>query len=273
MTNPNILAIVAAVLYVGAAVVLLLSLTRTNSEASEGKSPSKGRSTLILAASAAVFHTFVALHQTGLPQNLQLPILVSMNVAALFIVTLLLIICLRQQAHYMGLAVYPISALLLLLSAATQTPSTALPLNIQLHVLLSLVAYAFLALAAVQAILVWVQREKLQHHKPGGILRSLPALDSTERLLFTLLFAGFATLSLSLATGFFYLEDLFAQHLVHKSVLSVLAWLIFGLLLFARWRWGWRGKRAVFWTLIGFAVLILAYFGSKFVLEIVLNRN
>ena len=104
-------------------------------------------------------------------------------------------------------------------------------------------------------------------------MRVLPALDETEALLFTLLGSGFLVLSLSLATGFIYLEDLFAQSLVHKTVLSVLAWVIFGALLFARWRWGWRGKRAVFWTLVGFAVLILAYFGSKFVLELVLQRS
>lgn len=273
MTNPNILAIVAAALYVAAAVVLLLSLTRTNAGEHATAQSSKGRSALILAAIAALIHALVAVQQTGLPQNLQLPLLVSTNVSALFIVTLLLAVCLRQQAHYLGLAVYPISAVLILLSGTTQAQSSTLELNIQLHVLLSLTAYAFLALAAVQAILVWVQRKKLHNHKPGGVLQVLPALDETERLLFTLLSAGFITLSLSLATGFFYLEDLFAQHLVHKTVLSVLAWLIFGLLLFARWRWGWRGKRAVFWTLIGFAVLILAYFGSKFVLEIVLNRN
>ena len=273
MTNLNILAVIAAVFYTAASVMLLLSLTRTNLNENAVSSASQGRLTMMLASAAVLIHAIVALQQTGLPHTLQLPLLVAMNVSALFIACLLVLISLRQQAQYLGLAVYPTSAVLILLSnSAGGTPST-LALNIQMHVLTSLTAYAFLALAAVQAILVWVQRKKLHNHKPGGVLRALPALDETERLLFTLLMAGFVTLSLSLATGFFYLEDMFAQHLVHKTVLSVMAWLIFGLLLFARWRWGWRGKRAVFWTLTGFAVLILAYFGSKFVLEIVLNRN
>ncbi len=273
MTNPNILAIIAAVFYTSATVLLILGLTQTQHAQAGGKSEPGARRALILAALSVFIHAVVAIQQTGLPVMLQLPFLVSLNVSALFIVCLLLLLCLYQPAEYLGLAVFPIAAVVLLISSTTETSGSALALNIELHVLLSLTAYAFLCLAAVQAILVWVQRKKLQNHSPGGFMKALPALDETERLLFTLLTVGFIVLSLSLATGFFYLEDLFAQSLVHKTVLSVLAWLIFGFLLLARWRWGWRGQRAVFWTLTGFAVLILAYFGSKFVLELVLNRS
>lgn len=273
MTNPNILAIIAASLYAGAAVLLLLCLLRSDAEQSTHTGTSSGRWAISLAAVAALIHALVAIHQTGLPQELHLPLLVSLSVSAMFIALVLLILCLSKPAHYLGLAVYPVAAVAVLLSSSSQGPNSALPLNIQLHVLLSLTAYAFLALAAAQAILVSIQRRNLQTHQTTGFMRVLPALDETEALLFTLLSAGFIVLSLSLATGFFYLEDLFAQSLVHKTVLSVLAWLIFGTLLFARWRWGWRGRRAVFWTLVGFAVLILAYFGSKVVLELILNRG
>jgi len=226
-----------------------------------------------LATIALILHALLAIQQTGLPTALQLPLFVSLNVAALFIVLLLLALCLRQPADYLGVAVYPLAAVVLLISVMNERTGNALDLKIQLHVLSSLTAYAFLALAAAQAVLVWVQRHQLQAHKPGGFMRALPALDVTENLLFTLLTTGFLVLTLSLATGFVYLEDLFGQSLAHKTVLSVLAWLIFGALLLARWRWGWRGRRAVFWTLTGFAVLILAYFGSKFVLEVILNRS
>ncbi|MCB1564805.1 MAG: cytochrome c biogenesis protein CcsA, partial [Xanthomonadales bacterium] len=65
----------------------------------------------------------------------------------------------------------------------------------------------------------------------------------------------------------------FAQHLVHKTVLSLLAWAAFGVLLFGRWRFGWRGKRAVRWTLLAMLLLLLAFFGSKFVLEVILQRG
>jgi len=80
-------------------------------------------------------------------------------------------------------------------------------------------------------------------------------------------------LTLSLFTGFVFVTNLFTQHLVHKTVLSLFAWTIFGVLLIGRVRFGWRGRTAVGWTLFGFGVLALAYFGAKFVLEDVLGRH
>ena len=79
-------------------------------------------------------------------------------------------------------------------------------------------------------------------------------------------------LTATLLTGVLFVENLLAQHLVHKTVLSVLSWLAFGALLLGRWRYGWRGATAVRWTLAAMALLVLAFFGSKFVLELVLRR-
>jgi ABC-type uncharacterized transport system permease subunit len=84
--------------------------------------------------------------------------------------------------------------------------------------------------------------------------------------------AGFILLTASLLSGAFFLDDMFAQHLVHKTALSVLGWVVFGTLLLGRFRAGWRGKTAIIWTLSGFVVLMLAYFGSKAVLELILQR-
>mgnify|MGYP002149488769 CR=1 FL=1 len=107
----------------------------------------------------------------------------------------------------------------------------------------------------------------------GGILRGLPPLVTMEALLFQMIGAGFGALTLSLLSGLFFLDDIFAQHLVHKTVLSIAAWTVFGTLLWGRRRYGWRGRTAIRWTLTGFAVLGLAYFGSKLVLELVLQRR
>jgi len=85
--------------------------------------------------------------------------------------------------------------------------------------------------------------------------------------------AGFVLLSLTLLTGILFVDNLFAQHLAHKTVLSILAWVVFGALLYGRRAWGWRGRRAVNLTLAGMAILLLAFFGSKFVLELVLHRT
>jgi ABC-type uncharacterized transport system permease subunit len=91
--------------------------------------------------------------------------------------------------------------------------------------------------------------------------------------MFRVIAAGFVLLTLTLLSGVLFVDDLFAQHLVHKTVLSIAAWIVFGILLFGRWRWGWRGRRAVRLTLAGMAILLLAFFGSKFVLEVILHRT
>ena len=74
-------------------------------------------------------------------------------------------------------------------------------------------------------------------------------------------------------TGLVFLENMFAQHLAHKTILSIIAWLVFAILLYGHWYKGWRGRTAVRWTLAGFISLMLAYFGSKFVLEVLLSTS
>jgi ABC-type uncharacterized transport system permease subunit len=112
----------------------------------------------------------------------------------------------------------------------------------------------------------------LRVRQPAGFVRSLPPLETMESLPFQMIAAGFVLLTLALLSGFAFLEDMFAQHLVHKTVLSCLGWLVFGGLLLGRFRYGWRGRTAIIWTLSGFVILILAYFGSKAVIELILQR-
>jgi ABC-type uncharacterized transport system permease subunit len=91
--------------------------------------------------------------------------------------------------------------------------------------------------------------------------------------MFRLIGAGFVLLSLALLTGLIFVTNLWAQHLQHKTILSLIAWVIFGVLLLGRNRYGWRGRAALRWTLSGFGFLALSYFGSKFVLEYLLGRH
>jgi len=93
-----------------------------------------------------------------------------------------------------------------------------------------------------------------------------------EDLLIRIIAVGFFILSLSLAPGFMFIHDIFAQHLIHKTVLSLLSWLVFAVLLGGRWSKGWRGQKLIRWTLGGFGMLVLAFFGSKLVLELILGR-
>jgi ABC-type uncharacterized transport system permease subunit len=92
-----------------------------------------------------------------------------------------------------------------------------------------------------------------------------------EKMLFEIILIGFITLTISLGSGLIFLENMFTQHLAHKTILSIIAWAVFLTLLIGHWKLGWRGKTAIRWTLSGFVSLMLAYFGSKFVLEIILH--
>jgi ABC-type uncharacterized transport system permease subunit len=136
-----------------------------------------------------------------------------------------------------------------------------------------LLAYATLSLAALVSIMLWLQERVLRKRQLAAALRAFPPLTLLETLLFRLIAAGFALLTLALLTGVVFVENLFAQHLVHKTVLSLFAWATFGALLFGRLRYGWRGRRAVRLTLVAMFLLALAFFGSKFVLELVLERS
>ncbi len=147
-----------------------------------------------------------------------------------------------------------------------------LSVGLESHIVLSILAYSLLSIAAVQSILLFIQDARLRQHHPAGFIRSLPPLETMEGLLFKIIALGFLMLSLSLLSGLIYLEDMFAQHLVHKTILSIIAWGLFAILLFGRWRFGWRGQIAIRWTITAFVVLMLAYFGSKFVIELILQR-
>jgi ABC-type uncharacterized transport system permease subunit len=141
------------------------------------------------------------------------------------------------------------------------------------HILLSLAAAALLFAAAVTAILLVILDRRLRTRRIAELSSALPPLDALEKLMFRLIAAGFGFLTLALLTGFVFVTNLFTQNLVQKTVLSLIAWLVFGVLLVGRIRFGWRGRSAVRWTLCGFGILALAYFGVKFVLEYLFGRH
>ena len=143
-------------------------------------------------------------------------------------------------------------------------------LGILWHIVTSILSYALFAVAACQSILLIYQNRHLKQHQASRLVARLPPLQTMESLLFEVLAAGQLFLSIALLTGFLYLDDLWAQHVVHKTILSLVAWVIFSILLLGHYRLGWRGRTAIRWTLWGFANLALAFFGTKLVLEFVL---
>lgn len=190
------------------------------------------------------------------------------------IALLMLLAAISQPIENLGIVVLPLAALALLLDQIFTSQHILVSdgtQNIEVHIILSLLAYSLLSIAAVQAVLLSVQDHQLRHKHPGGFMRALPPMQVMESLLFQIIAVGFFLLSLALLSGIIYLDDIFAQHLVHKTALSILAWLVFAILLFGRWQAGWRGRTAIRWTLGGFVALLLAYFGSKLVLEVILG--
>ena len=188
---------------------------------------------------------------------------------------LLLLASLVNPIEKLGVAIFPIAAVMLTLSLCFPGNEHALQLSdwqMNIHILSSIMAFSLLNIAALQAIFLAIHEQQLRKHPPKKIILTLPPLQTMESLLFKMISAGIVFLTISLLSGFIFIDNLFAQHLAHKTILSILAWLIFSALLFGRIRYGWRGKMAVKWTLIGFIFLLLAYFGSKFVLELILNK-
>ncbi len=144
----------------------------------------------------------------------------------------------------------------------------------RMHFLMAMFAYSLFTLAAMHAILMAITEQRLHRGRLTPLLAGLPPLLTMEALLFRLISIAFTLLTLTLLSGALFSEQIFGKPLPfnHKTVFAVISWLIFGALLAGRHRYGWRGRMALRWTLTGFGVLLLAYVGSRFVLEVILGR-
>ena len=195
----------------------------------------------------------------------------SVVISALVVALLLLITWWKRPLQSLFLAAYPLAALTIIASLAFDTPPHALVVptpGLLVHIALSITAYSLFTLAAVQAAVVYAQNYRLKHNYNSVLIRNLPPLQTMESLLFDLVWAGVTLLTLAIVSGALFMEDLFAQHLAHKTVFSLMAWVVFSGLLLGRQIRGWRGLKAIRWTLLGCLFLMLGYYGSKFVLEV-----
>jgi len=226
----------------------------------------------IVTVIALIFHAadiFFTMKASG---GWDLSLFSTLSVSAWFMAFIVFLLGFKFNNAHPGMIIYPIVGLCLILKQSIPSNDSSVLSNpaLEWHILLSLVAYALFSLAAVQAVILAVQEKQLRKRNLAGLTQQLPPLQSMESALFQLIGSGFIFLSAGLFTGFLFLEDIFAQHLVHKTFLSLVAWCVFGTLFWGRKQYGWRGKTAINWTLIGFLFLVLAYFGSKLVLEFIL---
>ncbi|MDM7322998.1 MAG: cytochrome c biogenesis protein CcsA [Gammaproteobacteria bacterium] len=238
-----------------------------------GEMPEK-KLALGIALLGVLLHTVSLASDICCLDGIDLGVLKALSLSALVSLALVIISSLRQPLENLALPVLLLT--MLALTAQLGWPSAPRSLigtqpALEVHILLSILAYSLFSLAALQAGVLASQHRALHQRRPQIFARILPPLEDMEILLFRLIGAGFVLLTLSLITGFMFLEDIFAQHIVHKTVLSLISWALFGSLLLGRAFLGWRGRTAVRWTLSGFGALLLAYFGSKIVLEWVLG--
>lgn len=229
---------------------------------------------LFLWLAACILHAAHLYPQTFTEQGLNLSFFNAVSIVLFIIAVLLLILSGTKKREFIALFILPlvIASIVLTLLNPSSISTTSSIQGLQVHILTSLFAFSVLTIAAVQSIILFAQDRRLRKHNVSGLTRALPPLHDTEKFLFQSITVGFVLLTVALGTGFIFLENMFQQHVAHKTILSILAWIVFALLLWGRKQFGWRGQSAMRWTIGGFALLILSYLGSKFVQELILHR-
>lgn len=267
--NHIILILLSVFLYLTSGVLLAVRLARGYNQ-DDGKA-----GVLALAMGAVILHGGL-LYQTLVgPKGINLGFFNAGSLISWIIALILVLTAIRKPIENLGIVLLPLAAIAITLDSTFTSRHIVHATGrwqLDAHILISIIAYSLLTIAMVQAILLAIQEHHLRNRQPGGFIRSLPPLQTMESLLFQMIGIGFALLTIGLLIGLLFLQNIFAQHLVHKTVLSLIAWVVFAVLLWGRWRYGWRGRVAIRWTLGGFVALMLAYFGSKMVLELVLHR-
>lgn len=144
----------------------------------------------------------------------------------------------------------------------------------KVHLVIAMLAYGLFTIATLQALVITLMERRLHGHELTAGMHNMPPLLTMEKFLFQIITAGFLLLTLTLISGMVFSEELFGQPLAftHKVVFAAMSWSIFAVLLGGRFFYGWRGRAALRWVLVGFVALVLAYLGSKFALEIILRH-
>ncbi|PIE41117.1 MAG: hypothetical protein CSA49_04995 [Gammaproteobacteria bacterium] len=224
----------------------------------------------LLAHGSLVFNTLFK------PEGIQLGVITLASLFSWVVVALGTASCLIRRIEPLLAPSYPLAlfTVVVALFYGDTTPlRVGLSMGMLAHIISSLMAYSVMTLAFSQAVLLWIQNYQLKHRHIHDILKALPPLQTMEETLYDLVITGFILLTVAIFTGFVFVDSLFVQHLTHKTGLTLLAWVVLATLIIGRFFWGWRGMIAVRWTLAGFGLLLLGYFGSKVVLELILHRG
>lgn len=230
--------------------------------------------TRLLGLFAVLAHGVTVFLDFSSGEGYDLGIYPMLSLMALSIAVTVLISSIRRPVDNLIIVIYPIALLTIILELtlrAETTSRTDITSGIFSHIVLSVVAYSLVTVAAAQAVLLSLGDNLLRHHRLV-ILKNMPPLETMEQMMFEMLWLGLIFLTLSIGSGFIFLEDLSGPGLIHHTVITLAAWIVFSVLMWGRYQLGWRGAIASRWTLSGFALLVLGYFGSKLVLEVILGR-
>lgn len=263
----------AVILYLASSALLFFRLRETEKEPALASTSLRKKISILIGLAGLILHCLALYNGVISPLGINLGFYNAMSLVSAFIVLFTLIAIWRHPVDILAAVLLPIAALTIIVDNIGTTTHLLTPDSsnaLIFHILTSIIAYSILALAALQAVLLSIQNRFLHAHQPGGFIKMMPPLRNMEALLFETILIGFIVLTISLGSGLIFLENMFAQQLAHKTVLSILAWFVFLTLLIGHWKLGWRGRTAIRWTLGGFISLMLAYFGSKFVLEVLL---
>ncbi|CAA0090176.1 Inner membrane protein YpjD [Zhongshania aliphaticivorans] len=230
------------------------------------------KASLMTGLAASLCHAMAAFTAINTENGMDLGVIQVLSLITWLICLIILFASMHRPLHSLLIPLFPLAAISLIAEIFIPERQQLLqhqPLGVLCHILLSILAYSVLTIAATQAIVLALQDRMLREHHLKGLPSILPPLQTMEAMLFELIWAGFLLLTLAIVTGGIYVDDLLAQHLIHKTVFSVLSWVLLAILLCGRVALGWRGKVAIRWTLWAFACLLLGYLGTKIALSII----
>jgi len=230
---------------------------------------------LALVVPGLLLHALSTWMQIDQPTGFYLGFFTASTLVALVMTTFVTVAATRLPVQNLLILVLPIAIVTIVGSLTGQSafhPRAALDASLIAHILVSITAYGILFMAACQALVLTYQEHVLRSKRSIVTLRLLPPLETMESLLFAMLWGGVVGLTLAIGSGFAFLDDLFAQQVVHHTVLTMASWLLYTGLLVGHYVFGWRSYTATYGTLVAFGLLLLGYFGSKFVLEVLLGR-
>lgn len=265
MVTSVFLAIIASLLYFYASFVLWQRFQTPNAS-----TPFNRKKLLALAVIAAITHFLGFADHLFANGMILFSFGLALSVISWIAVVILLVTNINKATENLGIFIFPLAALTTLLPFVTRT-SQPIPIELGSHILISITAYSTMGLAAAQAALYSIQERRFRKKQLSIVFKNLPPLQIMERILIQLVLLGFIFLSFALLSGVFFLEDIFAQHLVHKTFFAILSWLTYGMLIIGHFRFGWRGQRAAYYTIWAYFLLILSYIGTEVVLKFFLN--